>query len=153
MKYKLPIFMQHLSGKVVLFIILHLFSFNWKWKLYLSYSFLYKIQHILYDSCILKFFCHHVKRLGAYSFWPVCKNWKEFGDFIYVFLATKSFYWDLNFLPHDLELEVWPIFFLKSFNIGHISWMVRDRVFIFHIHKLHTSAQFRNWKGSIHGHS
>ena len=56
----------------------------------------------------------------------------ELSYFICVFLMTRPFTWYHNFLPCDLDLELWPFFF-KNFNLGHNFQTRRDRIFLLHM--------------------
>ena len=48
-----------------------------------------------------------------------------------VFLVTRPFIWYRNFLPRELDLEVWPTF--ENFNLGHNFLTTSDRAFILHM--------------------
>ena len=51
--------------------------------------------------------------------------------YIFVFLMTRPFTWYHNFLPSDLDLEIWPTF--ENIRFGYKFQTRSDRAFILHM--------------------
>ena len=67
----------------------------------------------------------------AYNFWTVSSI--ELLYFTWVFLVIRPFHGYLFFLPCDLDIGVFSLFFFKNVNLANDFWTVSARALIFHM--------------------